>query len=133
QYDARTVLDRLQLHKRRHHIGDLVLLVLHEDLFDDNSDFVFGLARTATGSAVVSTARLSNEYYGRERSDDELIERISKEGAHELGHLIGLSHCHNQECVMYRPTALDELDRKKKAICPCCWSSLDSLTSEPPT
>jgi len=131
QHDARIVLDRLQLFKRRHNIKDNVLLVIQEDLFEEDSDFVFGLARDTTGSAVLSAARLANEYYGRKGSDDELIDRISKEGAHEIGHLMGLSHCRNQECVMFQPTALDDLDRKKKAFCPYCWSLLDSFTSTP--
>jgi archaemetzincin len=69
---------------------------------------------------VVSTARLSNEYYGRGGNDDDLIDRITKEGTHEMGHLLGLDHCHDQECIMFKPDTLDELDRKKKVLCKIC-------------
>jgi archaemetzincin len=132
QHDSRIVLDRLQLYTRRHHIGGYVLLVIPEDLFEEDSDFVFGLARDTTGAAVLSTARLANEYYGRTGSDDALIERISKEGSHELGHLMGLSHCRDHECVMFQPKSLDELDGKKKALCPSCGSYLDAFPSSSP-
>jgi archaemetzincin len=81
---------------------------------------VFGLARESIGAAVVSTARLSNEYYDRPGDDDDLIDRITKEGAHEILHLLGLGHCTNPECVMFKPDTLDELDRKKKMLCPAC-------------
>jgi archaemetzincin len=76
---------------------------------------------------VVSTSRLGNEYYGRPGSDDDYIDRIAKEGAHEIGHLLGLPHCDDRECVMFKPDTLDELDRKKKVLCPACRKQLDSL------
>jgi archaemetzincin len=73
---------------------------------------------------VVSTARLSNEYYGRDLNDDDLIDRITKEGTHEVGHLLGLEHCSDQECIMFKPDTLDELDRKKKMFCITCREDL---------
>ena len=108
-----------------------VLLVVHQDLFRNGNSFVFGLARQQVGAAVVSTARLGNEYYGRQSNDDDLIDRITKEGAHEIGHLLGLAHCENRECIMFRPDTLDELDRKKKMLCPDCRERLDGNTCSP--
>jgi len=78
------------------------------------------------GAAVVSTARSGNEYYGRDGDDDDLIDRITKEGAHEVGHLLGLGHCSNRECIMFRPITLDEPDRKKKMLCPICRGQLEA-------
>jgi len=125
QVDARALLDSVQAYKRRHAIADPVLLVVHQDLFREGNRYVFGLARESVGAGVVSTARLNNEYYGRRGSDDDFIDRIVKEGAHEIGHLLGLPHCRDPECVMFRPDTLDELDRKKKAVCPSCRELLD--------
>jgi archaemetzincin len=124
QIDAAALLDSIQTYKHRHRIEEPVLLVVHQDLFKNGSSFVFGLARESVGAAVVSSARLGNEYYGLSGSDDDLMDRIVKEGAHEIGHLLGLGHCENRECVMFRPNTLDELDRKKKQLCPTCYEQM---------
>ena len=124
QIDAQVLLDSVQAYKHRHAMNDPLLLVVHQDLFNNGNSFVFGLARQSVGAAVVSTARLSNEYYGRDGNDDDLIDRITKEGAHEVGHLLGLDHCHDRECIMFKPDTLDELDRKKKAFCNKCSEQL---------
>jgi archaemetzincin len=127
QVDAQALLDSIQAYKHRHGIAAPVLLVVHQDLFKNGNSFVFGLARESVGAGVVSTARLGNEYYGRQGRDDDYIDRIAKEGAHEIGHLLGLPHCSDRECVMFRPDTLDELDRKKKVLCPSCREQLDTL------
>jgi archaemetzincin len=124
QIDAHSLLDSIQAYKHRHGIEDPVLLVVHQDLFKEGSRFVFGLARESVGAAVVSTARLGNEFYGLSGSDDDLMDRIIKEGAHEIGHLLGLGHCANRECVMFKPDTLDELDRKKKHLCSICFERM---------
>jgi len=127
QIDAQALLDSIQAYKHRHGIDEPVLLVVNQDLFRNGNDFVFGLAREQVGAAVVSTARLGNEYYGLEHRDDDLIDRITKEGSHEIGHLLGLGHCENPECIMFRPNTLDELDCKKKMFCPACAQQLDEI------
>ena len=124
QVDAQSALDSIQAYKYRHGLTEPVLLVVHQDLFGNGHSFVFGLAREAVGAAIVSTARLGNEYYGRAPNDDDLIDRITKEGTHEFGHLLGLGHCATHECIMFKPDTLDELDRKKKMFCPVCKAAL---------
>jgi archaemetzincin len=130
QLDAAALLTSLSAYKRHHRITDPVLLVVSQDLFSPHHSFLFGLARADAGAAVVSAARLNNEYYGREGRDDDLVDRISKEGAHETGHLFGLPHCDDPECIMFRPDTLAELDRKKKAFCTSCQEELTSLLAD---
>lgn len=128
QHHATAIIDRLHTtYIRRFDVCDPVLLVTGADLYAGGSDFVFGLARRSYGAAVVSTARLHNGYYGRPDSDDDLIDRLSKECAHEICHLMGLGHCPDPECVMFKPETLDELDRKKKMLCASCMAALDQI------
>jgi archaemetzincin len=124
QVDACTVLDDMATFVYLHRIEPAVLLVLGHDIFAPGLDFVFGLARPPARVSVVSGARFDNEYYGRDKNDEDFVDRISKEGSHEIGHLFGLGHCSNHECIMFNPHTLDELDAKKKEFCPECWDAL---------
>jgi len=125
QADAQTILDYLASYRRHHNITPLVLLIVSQDLFQQGKDFLFGLARPYEGVAVISTARLSNEYYDRPPDDDDLVARIAREGAHELGHLMGLPHCSDTTCIMYNPSTLDELDGKSMMFCKECRQRLE--------
>ena len=124
QTNACTVLDDLATFVRLHRIELPVLLVLGHDMFAPGLDFVFGLARPSAGVSVVSSVRLDNEYYGRDKNDEDMVDRISREGSHEIGHLFGLDHCSNHECIMFNPHTLDELNGKKKEFCPLCSGAL---------
>jgi archaemetzincin len=64
------------------------------------------------------------------QNDEEFINRISREGAHEIGHLFGLGHCANPECVMFNPCTLDELDRKRNQFCQSCKPALESAIEQ---
>ena len=124
QYDAALILDTLATYVRRNGINEPILLVVGKDLFIDGHDCVFGLARPQSRVGVVSGARLGNEYYNRQREDEDLIDRVARECTHELGHILGLSHCTDHECIMYNPHTLDDLDGKKNEFCQHCRDKL---------
>jgi len=130
QFDAQRILNKLQVYKQKHGISTPILLVTSRDLFVKGSDFVFGLARESSGVAVVSSERLRNEFYAREHDDDLLVSRIAVEIAHEVGHILGLAHCKDSQCIMFPPETLDQLDGKKRAFCSFCQQELKKQTGE---
>jgi Predicted Zn-dependent proteases len=125
QIDAAAVLDALDIFRHRMKVKAKVLLIIGTDLFRPGDEFLFGLARPSAGVAVVSTARLCNEYYNLHTDEEIFVDRIAKEGMHELGHLLGLEHCSDPACIMYNPQTLEDLDRKKKQFCVSCQEKID--------
>jgi archaemetzincin len=97
-----------------------VLGVTTHDLFVPVLTFVFGEAQLDGNCAVVSTARLCEEFYGMPAREDLLRQRLLKEGVHELGHTFGLRHCPDWRCVMTSSHAVERLDVKESDFCPRC-------------
>ena len=97
-----------------------VLGVTACDLYVPVLTFVFGEAQLDGNCAVVSLARLQEEFYGMPPRDDLLRERLVKEAAHELGHTFGLRHCADWRCVMASSHAVERLDVKGAEFCGAC-------------
>ena len=71
-------------------------------------------------TAVVSLARLKDEFYGLPPRQDLVHERLLKEAVHELGHTFGLRHCADWQCVMSSSHAVERLDIKGVEFCAAC-------------
>jgi archaemetzincin len=102
--------------------------VVDVDLFIPILTFVFGEAQLSGTAAIVSTHRLSNQFYGLPRNDPLMLERLEKELVHELGHTFGLYHCSQFECVMRASTYVEEIDLKRVYPCPTCSALLHGQT-----
>jgi archaemetzincin len=126
QFDASAILSCLDVFSRRNEENRFILLVTGDDLFRQNTRYVFGLSRPVTGTAVISAARLKNEYWGLPYDETRLIDRLSREGAHELGHLLSLDHCDNPSCIMANPSSLDDLDNKQSMLCQACLPKINN-------
>jgi archaemetzincin len=100
--------------------GVRLLAVTSSDLFVPVLTFVFGEAQLEGNCAIVSTARLHDEFYGLPPREDLLRERLLKESAHELGHTFGLRHCVDWSCVMASSHAVERLDIKSAEFCRAC-------------
>jgi archaemetzincin len=122
QYRAEPFLPLLAL--RRQAAGDLVLGVTGVDLYVPKLHFVFGLADPRQKCALISLARLDPAFYGQRPDPRVFEERALKEAIHELGHLLGLSHCPNPACIMFFSNRLSDTDRKGPGFCPACRRSL---------
>ena len=121
QYYSTAIIQRLE------RAGDpdvRVLGVTASDLYVPVLTFVFGEAQLDGNCAVVSTARLKEEFYGLPPRPDMVRERLLKEAAHELGHTFGLRHCANWRCVMTSSHAVERLDVKGAEFCGACRKSI---------
>jgi archaemetzincin len=117
QYYSTSILQRLE---RASDPDARILGVTACDLYVPVLTFVFGEAQLDGNCAVVSTARLQEQFYGMPHREDLHRERLVKEAAHELGHTFGLRHCANWECVMSSSHGVERLDVKGAEFCPVC-------------
>mgnify|MGYP001598642026 CR=1 FL=1 len=106
---------------------DKNIILVDVDLFIPVLTFVFGEAQFEGTAAIVSTHRLSNQYYGLPGSHELLLLRLEKELIHELGHTFGLYHCRQFECVMRSSTYVEEIDIKKAIPCHDCAARLREI------
>lgn len=114
QYKAETLLPLAYLPGR-----DRILAVTELDLYAGDLNFVFGIADSGRKAALISLHRLRIG-----ASERVFRERTVKEAVHELGHTLGLSHCHNRGCVMRFSNSLADTDRKGKEFCMACRTQL---------
>jgi archaemetzincin len=122
QYGSRLILAALL--RDRVNGAEKVLGITGLDLFVPVLTFVFGEAQLDGPTAVVSSCRLDNEFYGMPADSEILQERVEKEAIHELGHTFGLVHCPDGLCVMRSSTYVEELDLKDVSFCMDCRSKL---------
>jgi archaemetzincin len=107
------------------HPDDRRIAIVDADLFVPVLTFVFGEAQLGGSAAVVSTHRLSDQFYGLARDDGLMLVRLEKEMVHELGHTFGLCHCRQFECVMRASTYVEEIDLKHAYPCDACAARLN--------
>ena len=108
--------------------ADAVLGVVDEDLFAANLNFVFGLAHGQ--KAIISLARLRQEFYGLPPDHDLFRDGAKKEAVHELGHVFGLPHCDDGECVMHFSNSIVDTDFKGSRYCRRCQKMLEGFGVE---
>ena len=118
QYQASAILDNLT--KVKKDARQKILAIIDKDLCAPDLNFVFGEADPTNGVCVISIKRLRQSYYGLAEDSNLLLERGLKEAAHEMGHLLNLSHCPNPKCVMYFSNTISDTDRKDSHFCGNC-------------
>jgi archaemetzincin len=118
-------LDVLEMLARNFPADAAKLLALTgRDLFVPVLTFVFGQAQLGGRVAVVSLARLRQEFYGMAPNQEIFMERTVKEALHETGHTFGLVHCSDQRCAMSLATNVRQIDGKNGAWCATCAARL---------
>ncbi len=118
QYYSTVILNKLEL--LRSSSRERILGIMDEDLYVPRAGFVYGDADCDGKAAVLSINRLKQQ--SLDIFDDEklFLSRTVKEAVHQLGHLLGLKHCHNPKCVMHSTSSLLESDEKSEKFCDNC-------------
>ena len=98
--------------------------VTEGDLAIPTLTFVFGQAQLDGQVALVSLARLRQEFYSLPNDDTVLRERLVKEVLHEFGHTCGLTHCAEPKCAMSLATHIALVDGKEQRYCAACGGQL---------
>ena len=107
---------------------DKLLGVCDVDIFVPGMNFVFGVVNGIGGEVgIVSITRLRQEFYGLPEDLEIFKSRVRKEVLHELGHLIGLSHCPDPSCVMHFSNSLMDTDYKKDKLCDICNEKIKQI------
>jgi archaemetzincin len=106
-----------------------LLAITERDLYIPILTFVFGEAQMGGPCAVVSSHRLTQEFYGLQSDRDLLRERLLKESVHEIGHTLQLTHCDDYRCVMASSHAVEWIDLKDNSLCPHCFSRALNLVA----
>ncbi len=113
-----------------------VLGVTTYDIFIPMLSFIFGQAQLGGRAALVSVARLRQEFYGLPADEPLLHERACKEAIHELGHTFGLTHCHDTTCAMSLSVTIEQVDGKRPAFCGSCRTllrdAMDAMDEDAP-
>ena len=90
--------------------------------------FVYGQAQLGGPVALLSLARLRQEFYGLGPNTGLFLSRVRKETLHEVGHTYGLTHCGDARCTMALSTDVRHVDAKNEEFCSGCAILLREAT-----
>jgi archaemetzincin len=102
--------------------------ITEKDLFIPMLSFIYGQDQLGGPVALISLARLRQEFYGMADNSRLLHERAGKEILHELGHTFSLVHCIDRTCAMTLSTNLRQLDAKGGRFCEGCTALVGERT-----
>lgn len=119
------VLDSILI-KRKPKDAVVVMGITEKDLFPKPEwNYVFGLASYQDGVGVTSMYRFANGQLTDSNFNESLL-RLIKISSHEVGHMFGISHCLNANCVMNGTNSLTETDYHLARACSLCQRKLNS-------
>jgi len=125
QYLAPSLLLPVESLRRRanHNFGLGVTLL---DLYVDGLNFIFGEA--SDRAAILSTHRLR---IGLAVNSGRYAKRVSVVAKHEVGHMLGLSHCSDPRCSMRFHNSILEVDLGSGSFCQRCrWRIDEALEAQ---
>lgn len=124
QFHSSEILQRMQPQVRQEDWR--VLAIADVDLYIPILKYVFGEAQLGGPCAVISAYRLRQEFYGLDRDDALLRQRLLKEAVHELGHTLNLHHCQDYQCAMASSYAVEWIDLRGSTFCAACCARVEA-------
>lgn len=115
QYRSEQLLDFLEKHYKGRILG-----ITREDIYTKHLSFIFGQAKMGGRVALISICRLDPTFFHQPKDEGLLGRRVVKETIHEVGHMLGLTHCNKRSCVMTFSNTIGQVDRKTKYLCDMC-------------
>ncbi|MEW6187954.1 MAG: matrixin family metalloprotease [Thermodesulfobacteriota bacterium] len=90
------------------------LAVVGVDIYTPILTFVFGESQLGGKAAVISLLRSQSKNRGKS------YDRAVKIAVHEIGHLLGLTHCRTVDCLMAFSNNLEKMDELPSRFCQAC-------------
>lgn len=119
------ILDSV-LKKEKPANGVALMGLTEKDLYPKPEwNFVFGLASYSQKIGVSSIYRLQDEKLTK-ANFNLCLARLTKICSHEIGHMFGLHHCIDANCVMNGTNSLPETDEHSIRLCSNCQRKLNS-------
>ena len=129
QYNAATLIQAIEDMPLENYFK--VIALFDVDLFVPLFTHVFGEARQHGRVGLVSLFRLETHMDGSSPSADRVLERMAKIAMHELGHLLNLLHCDDDQCLMHFCGSLNTLDETPFNFCRHCRTALRRSLEKP--
>lgn len=118
QYDANEILTKLMQNPWVHTQTNLNVVIMKDDLYAPDLNFVFGYADYVHHISILSLSRM------KAKSRVLTRKRIFKIARHEVAHMYGLVHCTSPFCIMRGVNNLEELDASTLSMCNGCASKI---------
>ncbi len=106
-----------------------LLFITTSDLYSPVFARYYGEAQLNGKVGIISSFYLRENL--DEKSHDSVIflARLKKEAVHEVGHLFGLTHCPDPNCVMNLSGKPGDIDIKSSSFCSNCSEVLKNTTA----
>lgn len=111
QYDAGKILKALAALQG---CAEFRLAVVSVDIYTPILTFVFGESQLGGKAAVISLFRVQSQ------NQEKTYTRAAKIAVHEIGHLLGITHCLTPDCLMGFSNNLAKLDNLPLRFCQTC-------------
>ncbi|MFW9895463.1 MAG: hypothetical protein ACFFD7_06645, partial [Candidatus Thorarchaeota archaeon] len=122
---------RLLIEKKKEEKLGMIMVLTDLPIYSSteaNILFLFGETNIKHRTSVVSTLKLKESFYSRQKNEDLFFQRLIKEIIHEVGHIIlGSEHCQQNSCVMNFSETVEDIDEKSYNFCSTCKDKLEQV------